>query len=109
MGIVKLFDTVDAVQRNRVRHIPMRELKRWLDRVVYGQPLGEISRCKYITQANEVPPTFVLFVKKSEECRSDSATILDNRIRETFGFEGAPIRWITKRPRMRIEKKRKIK
>lgn len=110
VGIVKLFDTVDAVQRNLVRHIPMRELKRWLDRVVYGQPLGEISRCKYITQANEVPPTFVLFVKNPKQVGVTQLRFLDNRIRETFGFEGAPIRWITKTTENEDrKKKRKIK
>lgn len=96
VGIVKLFDMVDAIQRNRVRRIPTKELRRWFERVVYGQPLGEVGRSKHITQADEVVPTFVVFVKNPKRVSVSQLRFLDNRLRETFAFEGTPIRWITK-------------
>lgn len=95
-GVVKLFDVADAVQAARHRRIPMRELTKWFERVTYGQPLGEIARSKYITQAEDVPPTFVIFVKNPKKVGVSQLRYLENRLRETFGFDGTPIRWVTK-------------
>lgn len=95
-GLVKLFSVVEMVQRNRVRRITTRELHRWFEQVVHGQPLGEIGKCKHITQGKEIPPTFVLFVKDAKRVSVSQLRYLENRIRETFGFAGVPIRWVTK-------------
>ena len=95
-GLVKLFDMVEMVQRNRVRRITTRELHRWFEQVVHGQPLGEIGKTKHITQGKEIPPTFVLFVKDARRVSVSQLRYLENRIRETFGFAGVPIRWVTK-------------
>lgn len=95
-GVVKLFDVAEAVQAARQRRIPMRELTKWFERVTYGQPLGEIARSKYITQAEDIPPTFVIFVKNPKKVGVSQLRYLENRLRETFGFDGTPIRWITK-------------
>jgi GTP-binding protein len=72
-GVVKLFDVAEAVQAARQRRIPMRELTKWFERVTYGQPLGEIARSKYITQAEDIPPTFVIFVKNPKKVRASGA------------------------------------
>ncbi len=95
-GLVKIFDLVDSVQRNRSRRITTRELHRWFEQIVHGQPLGEIGKCKHITQADDLPPTFVLFVKDAKRVRVSQLRYLENRLRETFGFDGVPIRWVTK-------------
>ncbi len=95
-GLVKLFDIVESVQRSRVRRISTRDLRRWFEQVVHGQPLGEIGKCKHITQADEVPPTFVLFVKNAQRVSVSQLRYLENRIRESFAFTGVPIRWIPK-------------
>lgn len=95
-GLLKLFDMVDSVQRSRVRHITTRELRRWFEQIVHGQPLGEVGKCKHITQADDLPPTFVLFVKDAKRVRVSQLRYLENRLRETFGFDGVPIRWVTK-------------
>jgi GTPase len=95
-GLLKLFDMVDSVERSRSRRISTRDLHRWLEHTVHGQPLGEIGKCKHITQADEVPPTFVLFVKDAKRVRVTQLRYLENRMREAFGFSGVPIRWITK-------------
>ncbi len=57
------------MQRSRVRRITTRDLHRWFEQTVHGQPLGEVGKCKHITQADEVPPTFVLFVKDAKRVR----------------------------------------
>ncbi len=95
-GLVKIFDIVESVQRSRVRRISTRDLRRWFEQVVHGQPLGEIGKCKHITQADEVPPTFVLFVKNAKRVNVSQLRYLENRIRESFAFTGVPIRWIPK-------------
>lgn len=95
-GLLTMFDVIEKVQRNRLRRIPTPELRRWFQRVVHGQPMGEIARSKFITQADEIPPTFVIFVKNPKNVGITQLRYMENRIRETFGFEGTPIRWITK-------------
>lgn len=95
-GLLKLFDVVDSVQRNRGRRITTRDLHRWFEQVVHGQPLGEIGKCKHLIQADDLPPTFVLFVKDAKRVRVTQLRYLENRLRETFGFSGVPIRWVTK-------------
>ncbi len=103
-GLVKLFDMVDSVQRSRLRHITTRELRRWFEQIVHGQPLGEVGKCKHITQADDLPPTFVLFVKDAKRVRVSQLRYLENRLRETFGFDGVPIRWVTKSTPKKVER-----
>lgn len=95
-GLTKLFDRVETVQQSRVRRISTRDLHRWFEQCVHGQPLGEVGRAKHITQAKDVPPTFVIFVKNPNRVSVSQLRYLENRMRETFGFDGTPIRWITK-------------
>ena len=95
-GLVKLFDVVESVHMSRTRRIPTRELRRWFENVVHGQPLGEVAKTKHLTQAKDIPPTFVLFVKNPKRVSVSQLRFLENRLRETFGFDGTPIRWITR-------------
>lgn len=95
-GLAKLFDRVEAVQQSRVLRISTRELHRWFEQCVHGQPLGEIGRAKHITQAKDVPPTFVIFVKHKNRVSVSQIRYLENRLRESFGFDGTPVRWITR-------------
>lgn len=95
-GLVKLFDMVEAVQMSRVRRIPTNQLNRWFEETVHGKPLGGIAKTKYITQADEIPPTFVLFTKNTRTVQASQLRYLENQLRKTFGFDGTPIRFIVK-------------
>ncbi len=95
-GLTKLFDIVESVQQSRVRRLSTRDLRRWFEQVVHGQPMGEIARAKHITQAKDVPPTFVIFVKNPKRVSISQIRYMENRLRETFGFDGTPIRWVTR-------------
>ena len=109
-GLVKLFDMVEAVQMSRVRRIPTNKLNRWFEETVHGKPLGQIARTKYLTQADEIPPTFVLFVKNPRAVQVSQLRYLENQLRKTFGFDGTPIRFKVKPTEKEgFEKKRKIK
>lgn len=95
-NLPKLFLLIESVSRNRLRRIPTKALLRWYEDTIYRIPAKVLSKSKFITQADEIPPTFVIFVKKPGDVDVTMLRFLENRIRETFSFEGAPIRWITK-------------
>ena len=96
-GLLKIFDMIEIIAHNRARRIPTRELRNWFEQTVYGRPAGEISKTKHITQAKDIPPTFVLFVKDPKKVKTSELRFLENRMRETFGFDGVPVRWVTKK------------
>lgn len=95
-GLLKLFDVVESVQRSRTLHISTRELHRWYEQYVHGKPLGQVARVKHLTQTKDIPPTFVLFCKHPEHVKPVQLRFMENRLRESFGFDGTPIRWILK-------------
>ena len=55
---------------------------------------GRIPKIYYMTQASVKPPTFILFVNEPELIHFSYMRFLENRLRESFGFEGTPIRLI---------------
>ena len=55
---------------------------------------GKLLRIYYMTQASVQPPTFILFVNEPRLMHFSYVRFLENRLRETFGFEGTPIRLI---------------
>ena len=95
-GILKLFDLIEMIQRNRTRRVSTKDLRSWFEDAVYDKPMGALLKSKHITQAEELPPTFVLFVKNPKKVQVSQLRYLDNRLRETFEFQGVPIRWVTK-------------
>ncbi|MDD5469431.1 MAG: ribosome biogenesis GTPase Der [Candidatus Peribacteraceae bacterium] len=95
-GLLKIFELIETVDRNRRRRIPTKALCEWFESVVHGQQTQALLKSKFITQADEVPPTFVLFVKDPRKIPVSRLKFLENRMRETFAFEGTPIRWVTK-------------
>ena len=57
---------------------------------------GRRLRIYYATQVAVKPPTFVVFVNEPEIMHFSYERFLENRIRESFDFEGTPIRLITR-------------
>ncbi len=55
---------------------------------------GKRLKIYYMTQASTKPPTFVCFVNSAELFHFSYQRYLENRIRETFGLEGTPVRFI---------------
>ena len=65
------------------------------DAVAMSQPpsdKGKRLRIYYATQVAVKPPTFVVFVNDPELMHFSYERFLENRIRDTFGFEGTPIK-----------------
>lgn len=57
---------------------------------------GKRLKIFYMTQASTKPPTFVCFVNSAELFHFSYQRYLENRIRETFGLEGTPIRFVVR-------------
>ena len=55
---------------------------------------GKRLKIYSMTQASTKPPTFICFVNDVELFHFSYQRYLENRIRETFGLEGTPIRFI---------------
>ena len=55
---------------------------------------GKRLKIYYMTQASTQPPTFVFFVNSKDLFHFSYQRYLENRIRDTFGFKGTPIRFI---------------
>ncbi|MCR4842605.1 MAG: ribosome biogenesis GTPase Der [Eubacterium sp.] len=94
--LMKLFDTIDAVAQNCAMRIATGVLNEIIvEAVAMQQPpqdKGKRLKIFYATQVSVKPPTFVLFVNDRKLMHFSYSRYLENRIRETFGFEGTPIR-----------------
>ena len=55
---------------------------------------GKRLKIYYMTQASVKPPTFVCFCNKEELFHFSYRRYLENQIRQTFGLEGTPVRFI---------------
>ena len=55
---------------------------------------GRRLKILYMTQSGVKPPTFVCFVNSAELFHFSYRRYLENRIRETFGMQGTPIRFV---------------
>ena len=55
---------------------------------------GKRLKIYYMTQTGIKPPTFVLFVNNAELFHFSYQRYIENKLRETFGFEGTPIRLV---------------
>ena len=55
---------------------------------------GKRLKIYYMTQASVRPPTFVFFVNNAQLFHFSYQRYLENQIREVFGLEGTPVRFI---------------
>ena len=94
----KLFETIDAVIENHSLRIATGVLNEIISEAVAMQqpPSDKGKRLKiyYVTQVSVKPPTFVIFVNSKELMHFSYTRYLENRIRDTFGFRGTPLKFI---------------
>lgn len=57
---------------------------------------GRRLKIYYMTQASTKPPTFVTFVNRKDLFHFSYKRYLENQIRETFGLEGTPVRFVVR-------------
>ena len=94
----KIFDTIDMVIENQNLRIQTGVLNEILSEAVAMQqpPSDKGKRLKifYMTQVSVKPPTFVIFVNNKELMHFSYTRYIENRIRESFGFRGTPLKFI---------------
>ena len=98
--LVKLFDIIKYVAEKNSIRISTGKLNDVLayatSRVQPPSDKGKRLKIYYITQPTTKPPTFVIFVNKAELFHFSYQRYLENQIRETFGLEGTPMRFIVR-------------
>ncbi len=82
----------------RRKRVPTGELNRMLmaatDRTPPPLVRGRRPKLFYATQAAVAPPTFVFFASDAAAVHFSYRRYLENRLRETFGFDGTPLRLV---------------
>ncbi len=96
-GLSALLGAVDRVNRARQERVTTGELNRLLARAVEAYApkadKGNLPvRILYGSQIGTTPPTFAISINQPVDLHFSYRRYLENRIRETFGFEGTPIR-----------------
>jgi GTPase len=92
----KVLETIDRVAEARTRRVPTGELNRFLQAVTGVHPPVSPGRkhvrILYAAQTGVAPPTFVFFTNVATEFHFSYERFLANRLRESFGLIGTPIR-----------------
>lgn len=94
----KLFAEIKNVKEQYERRITTGMLNDVLNEATAKQqpPSDKGRRLKlyYGTQSSVCPPTFVLFTNSKELFHYSYLRFIENQIRDTFGFEGTPLKFI---------------
>ena len=94
----KLYDTIDTVAENNALRVQTGVLNEIMSEAVVMQqpPTDKGKRLKlfYITQVSVKPPTFVIFVNDKELMHFSYTRYIENQIRNAFGFQGTPLKFI---------------
>ena len=96
----KIFETIDIVIENNSMRVATGVLNEIVTEAVAMQqpPTDKGKRLKiyYVTQVAVKPPTFVVFVNDKNLMHFSYTRYLENRIRDTFGFKGTALKFITR-------------
>lgn len=96
----KLFEMIDVVLENNSMRVATGVLNEIVAEAVAMQqtPTDKGKRLKiyYVTQVSVKPPTFVVFVNDKNLMHFSYTRYLENRIRDTFGFKGTALKFITR-------------
>lgn len=95
-GILKLFPLLTMIHENLRRRLTSSQLRHWYDSCVQRLPAKALASGKYLTQAKDIPPTFVLFTREAKYIQRSHLRFLEKSLRSLFAFEGVPIRWVTR-------------
>ena len=97
--MLRIWDAVDKAYDAFSRQVSTSKLNAWLEGVrEFGHTVRKgkaVLKLKYMTQTHICPPEFTLFCNQPDLVRENDnyQRFLENRFRDTFDFEGTPIRW----------------
>ena len=96
-----LLQKIEFVYSNFARRVNTSVLNDVLmDAVLMNQPPvfnGNRLSLSYATQSDIMPPSFVLFVNSEKHMHFSYLRYLENKIRDTFEFEGSPIKFVLRK------------
>lgn len=99
-GVSEVIPLVCQVYQERLKRLPTAEVNSVVQKAVaaHGPPRGRAKSLKilYATQAEVNPPTFVFFVNDAKLVHFSYRRYLENKLRQSFGFDGTPLRLIFK-------------
>ncbi len=92
----EIVTAVFRISESRHKRIPTAALNDVVAETVYahhpGSEHGRALKIYYVTQVAVNPPTFVFFVNDEKLLHYSYRRYLENRLRQSFGFEGTAIR-----------------
>jgi GTP-binding protein len=92
----RLLETIDQVAAARTTRVKTSELNTLIQRVASAHPPPSRGRTEtrilYAAQTGVAPPTFVVFTNVATRFHFSYERFLINKLRESFGFVGTPIR-----------------
>jgi len=92
-----VLDVVDHVSEQTKKRIPTSPLNKYFGKWVekFPPPIykGRSVKLNYITQVSTAPPTFVIYANFPDGIHFSYERYLTNQMRETFSFEGVPVRF----------------
>lgn len=94
LGVTDLLDTALGAAANHAHRIPTGELNRIIRAAVDEHPRtehGKQLKVYYATMPRVQPPTVLLFVNDPDMLHFSYQRYLENRIREAYPLEGAPL------------------
>jgi GTP-binding protein len=100
LRIDKLFEMINSVHAQNCMRISTGTLNDILayatTRVQPPSDKGRRLKIYYMTQPSTKPPTFVVFVNRADLFHFSYQRYLENQIRQTFGLEGTPVRFVVR-------------
>ncbi|MGI6659511.1 MAG: ribosome biogenesis GTPase Der [Dethiobacteraceae bacterium] len=96
----RLFELINYVAEQHAQRVKTAQLNQLVEDAVAVTPppakKGKQLKIFYMTQIRVKPPTFAVFVNDQELAHFSYLRYLENKLRETFGFEGTPIRLLVR-------------
>jgi len=101
----KLWDEIQKVYAGYTLRVPTaglnESLREWIARRPPHGIKGRHPKILYTTQVGVKPPTFALFVRNPDALHLTYKRYLMNRMRETYGFVGTPLRLLIRESKRR--------
>jgi GTP-binding protein len=99
--VQRVFELINYVAEQHALRIKTSRLNELLSDATAVTPppskKGKQLKIYYLTQIRVKPPTFAVFVNEPELAHFSYMRFLENRLRETYGFEGTPIRIVVRK------------
>jgi len=99
-GVDKIMPQVYQVYQERLKRLPTAAVNSVVQQAVAAHSLPRKGsrqlKIRYATQAEVNPPTFVFFVNDARLIHFSYQRYLENKLRQSFGFAGTPIRLVFK-------------